>query len=166
MFSLGLMTRHVLIALAVATNAALAQEPSRFRASIGRFGGHAYSVELNDGKLIYEDSVADAKPTSLTITPSADQLRAVRRALDELGAWAWRDSYQPNEIILDGTSWSLSVRYPDRSLVTEGGNCYPDARGQPSGVPLRTPAFRKFEAAVETLLGGRPFHSDDQTTDR
>jgi hypothetical protein len=70
------------------------------------------------------------------------------------------------EIILDGTSWSLSVRYSDQSLVTSGGNCYPDGRGQPTGVPLRTPAFRKFEAAVEALLGGRAFRSDDQTADK
>jgi hypothetical protein len=160
------MTRLVLTSLVIAASAALAQQPARFRVSIDNFGGHTYRVELRDGQLVYEDSVPKSTSEPSTIAPLSDQWRTFRRALDEIGVWTWHENYEPTEIILDGTSWSLSVWYPDQHVVSGGGNCYPDARGQPTGVPLRTPAFRKFEAAVEALLGGRPFHSDDQTTDR
>jgi hypothetical protein len=162
------MSRYLIIAtFAISiTCVALAQTPSRFSASIDNFGRHSYTVELRDGKLLYSDTTPKSVAQPITITPSSDEWRAFRRALDAIGVWAWHESYMPNEPILDGTSWSLSLRYPDRSLVTGGGNCYPDAHGNPTGVPLRTPAFSQFEAALEALLGGRSFRSGDDAANR
>ena len=162
------MARCLFIAaFAIAITAvASAQVPSRFSTAIDNFGGHSYSVELRDGKLVYSDTSAKSAAEPITIIPSLEQWHAFRRALDEIGVWVWHQTYMPNEIIVDGTSWSFSVRYPDRSLLTSGGNCYPDAHGEPTGVPLRTPAFRQFEAAVEALLGGRSFRSADDAANR
>jgi hypothetical protein len=160
------MTRYLLIVFAALSSVALAQAPSRFRASIDNFSRHTYSVDLRDGKLVYEDATPRTTPQPVMITPSPEQWRAFRRALDQIGVWAWHESYMPNEPVFDGTSWSLSLRYPDRSLGTGGGNCYPDAHGTPTGVALRTPAFRQFEAAVEALLGGRSFRSADDAATR
>ena len=160
------MTRYLLITLAAATSASFAQEPSRFRASIDNFGGHTYSAELRDGKLVYSDATSAKSAEPITITPSAEQWRELRRTLDEIGVWIWHENYVPNEPIMDGTGWSFSIRYPDRSLVSGGGNCYPDAQGNPTGVPIRTPGFTRFEAAIEALLGGRPFRSADHEANR
>jgi len=162
------MIRYLLVAtFAVATSCvALAQAPSRLSASIDNFGGHTYAVDLRDGKLVYSDTTSKSVAQPITITPSPDQWREFRRALDAIGVWTWHERYMPNEVVFNGTSWSLSLRYPDRSLVTGGGNCYPDAHGAPTGVALRTPAFRQFEAAVEALLGGKSFRSADDAANR
>jgi hypothetical protein len=162
------MRRHLLIATfaAAASCVALAQAPSRFSASIDNFGRHTFTVELRDGKVVYSDATPTSVAQPITITPSREQWREFRRALDGIGVWAWHERYMPNEPVFDGTSWSLSLRYPDRSVVTGGGNCYPDARGAPTGVALRTPAFRQFEAAVEALLGGKLFRSADDAANR
>jgi hypothetical protein len=160
------MTRYLLIAFTALSSVAYGQTPSRFRASIDNFDRHTYTVELRDGRLVYEDATTKATPEPVMITPSPERWRAFRRALDEIGVWAWHDSYMPNEPVFDGTSRSLSLRYSDRSLVTSGGNCYPDAHGDPTGVALRPPAFRQFETAVEALLGGRAFRSADDAATR
>jgi hypothetical protein len=157
------MSRVLLIlAFEVATAcAALAQSPVRFSASIDSFGGHSYTVELRDGKLVYSDKTAQSTTGPIAISPSAEQWHQFRRALDAINVWAWHKSYEPGEMISDGTTWSLWLAYPDRSVFSDGGNCYPDARGNPNGVPRRTPAFRQLEAAIEALLGGKTFRSDD-----
>jgi hypothetical protein len=159
------MRLYVLVALAVAASTSIAQQPSRFQAEVGTFGGHVYNVELRSATLVYEDSVGFTKST-VVLTPSRQQWRAFRRALDEIGVWSWRERYEPDGVIFDGTGWSLSLRYPDRSLVTEGGNCYPDAHGERSSTTEVTATFRQFEAAVEALLGGRRFRADDEVDHR
>ena len=163
--------RHLLTAiLTLFASAAIAQQaepaPSRFSASIDNFGGHSYTVELRDGALLYSDVVPQKTSEPIKITPTSKQWREFRRALDLNGVWIWHESYMPNQPIFDGTGWSFSIRYPDRSLVTGGGNCYPEADGSPSGVPLRTSAFIRLEAAVEALLGRKPFRSADREANR
>src|SRR3712207_1642804 len=128
------MARRLIITLFAIRSVAVAQEPSRFRAVIDNFGRHSYTVELRDGKLVYEDAAPRTTSESITITPSPEQWRAFRRALDEIGVWTWRQDYQPSEGILDGTSWSLYIQYPDHSVFSSGANCYPNARAEPNGV--------------------------------
>src|SRR6476469_2459532 len=128
-----MLLRVLLTAIGLAAWTGLAQEvtpvPSTFSASISNWGGHAYTVELHDGSLFYSDASAQSKsaPKPTKIIPTAKQWRAFRRALDGIDVWAWHKDYEPNEVIFDGTHWSLSIRYPDRSLITSGGHCYQQA---------------------------------------
>lgn len=160
------MTRYLFIVLVIGISVAVAQQPLDFYAGIDSFGSHSYRVLLRDGKLIYEDIDSDRPPVSTYITPSPEEWRAFRSTLDKIGVWAWRASYERKETINDGTSWWLYVRYSDQHVDSRGGNCYPGASGECAGLPLRTPIFRKFEAGIEALLGGKPFHSADKTTDK
>jgi hypothetical protein len=157
-FSLGLMTRCLLVTLFLASDIAIAQEPSLFRAAIDNWGGHNYTVELRDGKLIYTDGLGWSDNQAITVTPSPEQWRAFRRSLDAIPVWSWHDEYFA--LITDGTSWSFSIRYLDHSLATHGGNCYPDAHGSIGPAVRRTVAFQQFESAVEALLGGKRFRSE------
>src|SRR2546430_1964452 len=102
------MTRYLLIALAAVSKVALAEAPSRFRASIDNFSRHTYTLELrDDGKLVYQDATPETTPQPIAIAPTPEQWRDFRRALDAIGVWAWHDSYMRTEVVFDGSGWSL-----------------------------------------------------------
>lgn len=137
---------------AAETNAA----PQSLRTSIGGFLGTSYSVELRDGSLYYSAADGARKTQPIRITPSAQQWREFRRALDGLGIWQWRTNY-PNPGVYDGTQWALEIRYSDCSLKTQGDNNFPGRGGKPSGSPTGTKAFSAYTTAVRKLLGGKEF---------
>ena len=144
----------------ITSGTAIAQEaPARFSASIDNFGGRAYSVELRDGALFYSDVAAQESPKPIKVIPTAERWRDFRHALDEIGVWKWHKSYWPSPPIFDGTGWAFSIRYADRSLVTGGGNCYPNADGSSNNVPRSSEAFKRLETAIGALLGGKAFRS-------
>jgi len=157
------VTRYLfLVGAAAAANSLLAQVPSKLSASIGNFSSHTYTIELQGGKLLYSDATPKSSPGPTVVVPSAEQWRTFRRALDGIPVWSWREKYRPSELVFDGTHWSFSVAYADRSLTSGGGNCYPDAHGAVGPVVLRTAAFVRLETAIETLLGGEAFRSEQE----
>jgi hypothetical protein len=162
LFSLDLMTRLLFIAVLVTSSAAAAQEPSRLRAVIDNWGGHSYAVELKDGKLLYSDATAGSNADPITVSPSLEQWHAFRSALDAISVWSWHAEYFA--AVFDGTGWSFSVQYPDRSLSTQGANSYPDAHGNAGPAVIRTAVFQQFESAVEALLGGKRFRSEQEAS--
>jgi len=149
---IGLVTVITSPSFAAETNAA----PQSFRASIGGFLGVCYSVELREGSLYYLAADAPQKAQTLKLTPTSQQWREFRRALDDVGVWQWRTNY-PNPGVYDGTQWSLEIRYGDRTLKTQGSNNFPGRAGKPSGSPKETKAFSAYAAAVKRLLGGKEF---------
>jgi hypothetical protein len=157
------VTRYLFLVGAAATaSSLLAQVPAKLSASIDNWTSHKYTIELQDGKLLYSDATPKSSPDSIIVVPSAEQWRIFRRALDTIPVWAWREKYWPSEPVFDGTAWSFSVAYADRSLTSSGGNCYPDAHGAVGPIVLRTAAFVRLEAAIETLLGGKAFRSEQE----
>src|SRR5437667_1580778 len=99
--------------------------PEKFTASIGGFLGATYGVELQDGNLLYSAAYAPRKTTSIKITPTAQQWREFRRALDEISIWQWQTNYPNPGGIYDGTQWALEIKYQDRTLRTQGNNNFP-----------------------------------------
>jgi len=138
-----------------------AEVPAKFEAQIDHFEHDRYAVELRDASLSYRHTRGGEVVAEAKITPTAAQWREFRKALDGVDVWAWQRSYQPEETVFDGTTWSLSVRYADRSVFTSGENCYPEADARPCVAGLRTPRFMRLESALETLLGGKSFRSAD-----
>ena len=131
--------------------------PQGFRTSIGGLLGTTYSVEFRSGVLHY--SAADGLKTNqvVQVTPSAQQWREFRRALDDLDIWQWRTNYPNSRGVRDGAQWSVEVAYSDRSLKTQGNNNFPGRGGKPSGSPAYTKLFSGYTAAVSKLLGGKEF---------
>jgi hypothetical protein len=146
------------MSLLIVGEIAVAQEPTRLQASIDNWGGRSYSVQLSNGKVLYSERSGADSPQITTVTPSIEQWRAFRRALDTIPVWSWHAEYITD--VFDGTGWSLSVKYSDRSLVSEGGNCYPRANGEKGPDLLRTAAFQQLESAIEALVGGKTFRSE------
>ena len=132
-------------------------KPATFKASIGGFFGSTYRVELQDGTLRYtKTQPGGQKPKTETVTPTPEQWRAFREALDEVKVWKWKKDYI-NSSVADGTQWALEITYADHTLKTRGSNSYPDDAGEPSAKPDPTKAFARYLQAVEKLLGGKSF---------
>ena len=136
-------------------------KPEKLSFYSGGYMGTSYSVELKRGALRYKcwsDRLGEEE--KLSIKPSPDAWATFWKRLDELGFWSWDGSYQPRDIILDGTSWSVEMSAGDRSVEAHGCNAYP-----PSSPRAKRPResgesgsrFGEFCEAVSELLGDRDF---------
>ena len=88
--------------------------------------------------------------------PTKKQWAEFRETLDELDVWNWLGEYS-NEEAADGTQWDPDVEYAVRHVVSFGSNSYPGQQVKSKGMPEPTKALLRHCAAVEKLLGGRPF---------
>jgi hypothetical protein len=130
--------------------------PQNFKASVGGFLGTT-SVELREGALYYSLTYATQKTETVMVTPTVQQWREFRRALDEVNVWQWGTNYPNPGGVYDGTQWSLDIQYYDRALKTRGDNNFPGRKGKRSGSPKATKAFSAYTTAVKRLLGGKEF---------
>jgi hypothetical protein len=130
--------------------------PSQFRARIGGYMGAIYRVELRGNSLRYTYWLTGVKHQPITITPTAEQWREFRAALEQAKVWRWKATYASPGIV-DGTQWSLELKYADRSITTKGDNNYPgdSADAESHGNPGHL--FRLYTDAMNKLLGGRNF---------
>jgi hypothetical protein len=112
-----------------------------------------YSIELKGTTLLYR---TPQNKKDIRITPTPQQWRAFRQAIDEIDIWQWRSRYDGH--ITDNGDWSLSIGYADKSVGTGGDGGYPEETAA-AGSCLRvtTTPFTRFRAAVQKLAGGRPF---------
>lgn len=96
------------------------------------------------------------------VTPTAEQWKQFRRALDDVKVWQWHKSYSIQGVS-DGLAWSLHIKYSDKQLNSEGSNAYPvpdDPPREKEG-PAQTTAYKQFKAALDALLGDRKTEWDD-----
>jgi hypothetical protein len=136
-------------------------KPEKLSLYIGGYMGTSYSVELNDGTLVYKcwADRSEGEETH-TIKPSAEAWATFWDRLDGLGFWSWSGEYRPRGIILDGTDWSVEISVAKHAVEAHGCNAYP-----PSSPRARRPReagesgsrFDEFCDAVSELVGGRRF---------
>ena len=122
--------------------------PHKLEASIGGYPGPYYDVTLTNGELIYNCHDGDGptlQPDGGLITPTEEAWAEFHSALDRAQAWQWQPRYEPDELIVDGTSWSVEIRWGDRTVKSQGSNAAPDS-------------FDDFLRALRTLIGGRDFY--------
>ena len=132
------------------------QTPDAFSVRIGGFDGPNYEVVWRDGALQYRRwHVQPDDGEVREIYPSPEAWRRFWEGCDEIGLWRWEARYD-NPRVLDGTQWDLELRAGTRAVRASGSNAYPDP--VPGADPMeRTPAFRRFLAMIQDLLGGEPF---------
>ena len=109
----------------------------------------AHSLQL-DGTTLVHTIHFGADAETRRITPSAAQWAAFRRALDEQQVWRWRASYRAGAA---GTSWSLKIEYPDRSMAATGVGAVPAPSEDPA---LPKYPFTRYQLALQELIG-QPF---------
>jgi hypothetical protein len=133
--------------------------PGRLSVSIGGYFGPSYGVKPENGRLTYlparRDMGEDRLLVSEDISPSADQWREFRAALDRQGVWNCEANYH-NPGICDGTSWSLEIAYSDKAIVSGGTNCFPGESGRAISIVdlSKDDTFHEFCSVVSALVGG------------
>ena len=142
--------------------------PTFFEAKIGGFFRTSYSVQLTNGVLFYSARKDGEETESATVVPTAAQWKDFQDALNKLNVWQWRTNYYNDHNYYnffndyndtyEGTLWSLKIKLANRSIATQGVNCYPQAEGKPSKDDNDTKEFRIYLEAVEKLLGGKEFN--------
>ncbi len=130
-----------------------ADVPKEFSANNAQIFRGAYSVKLDGSVLLYRaPQAADA----IRISPTPQQWRDFRRALDEIDIWHWRSDYRGRST--DGVYWSLRIEYSDRSHKTGGYASFPEEAASPGSCSRTTTRpYTRFLAAVQRLLGDQPF---------
>jgi len=109
----------------------------------------AHSLQL-DGTTLVHTIHFGADIETRRITPSTVQWAAFRRALDEHKVWRWRPNYRAGAA---GTSWSLKIEYPDRSMASAGVGAVPDP-AEDAALPKYP--FTRYQLALQDLIG-QPF---------
>jgi hypothetical protein len=87
--------------------------------------------------------------------PSDKEWHKFRKGLDRLNVWSWQDAYVNSLVlqgfrIFDGESWSLTIKYSDKSLESSGANAFPGNDGVSSDES--TDEFESFFRSLHTLL--------------
>ncbi len=122
--------------------------PTRFRISIGGFGGPRYEVRLVNGRLQYRTDVTNLPEM---LSPAAKEWERFWAAAERCDLWNWAPRYDDPDIC-DGTQWEVEVMLGARRLRSSGSNAYPGGVG--TGY---SKAFKLLTQAVRKLLGGRSF---------
>jgi len=127
------------------------ETPDALHIWIGGFTGPSYDLSLTNNVLHYRASGKGTRDkTNLeVITPTADQWKAFRTALDEIGIWTWKTNYVDPHVF-DGTQWRVTAKYGEKQITVYGSNAYPEGNG-----PEPSPLFGKLLKAVRQLISGR-----------
>ena len=117
---------------------------------IGGYNGTCHQVEFKAGKLEYRLAKgAYMWEPAIILQPDSGAWKRFWEAVEIAGVWKWKKSYE-NIDVLDGTQWSLKLKYQGRSLTAEGSNAYP-GHGEPE-FPA-TCEFGQFIKALQQLTG-------------
>ena len=110
---------------------------------------------MSDGRLAYVRWDYGYRTESVEeLTPTRAQWIRFRAELDSIGVARWNRTYHDDLGVLDGTSWSLEIRYEDVEVLSSGDNAYPE-NDPLSAVP--SAAFNRLLKAVSRLLRRRTF---------
>jgi hypothetical protein len=125
----------------------------RLEARIGGYMGTSYVVSVSDDLETTWESWSYGQLQGqvagrVTETEWAQFVAAIRAC----GVASWASDYCDPDV-LDGTSWSVTVRLADREVTSGGSNAYPGSARSHHGT---TVDFDHFCSAVAELLG-RPF---------
>lgn len=126
--------------------------PKSLDVSIGGHFGPSYHVKWEDGQLVYRAYEEGKETEVLQVQPDPRSWELFWKQMDVIGVWEWRDHYEPNHPVMDGTGWEMKLHVDDRFVESGGNNAYP-VDGLCAGADEVTPVFRKFLKAVRRLVG-------------
>ena len=114
--------------------------------------GPSYHVEWSNGELIYTAMESGyQEEEKVIIAPTPAQWQKFWKVADKINIWSWEADY-PNPGIMDGTNWSIKIKWCEKYIESMGDNNYPGGNSDEPG-----PSFNKFLRAVQGLMGGLEF---------
>jgi hypothetical protein len=135
------------------------EAPQSLEVYLGSFNGFSYGVCWDGTRLVYENfEPGYQRRQQLLLTPSHAQWRRFWRSMDQLAVWQWGERYEPGDrfepedVVRDGTYWSLTLVHAGRAVESSGDNTGPDARDLDE-----SSAFAGFCEAIARLTGGCEF---------
>jgi hypothetical protein len=118
---------------------------NEFTLSIGGSMGPWIKVVLSGEKALkYIMQYSGQPPTEKIISPSSEEWARFWRSCKRIGIDKWKERYNPESIVSDGTWWVFNIHMPSLMYKGEGDNAYPIG-------------FNAFLSAVSRLLGGLEF---------
>ncbi|MHB8840379.1 MAG: hypothetical protein ACYC56_01095 [Candidatus Aquicultor sp.] len=126
--------------------------PKEFEVAIGGCFGPSFVVRLMDGKLMYEKSPGlYTLAPAIEIQPTPEQWDRFWTEVERIGVWNWVPYYEQRSTHgEDGDHWFVHLSLGDRSMLSEGDNCYPGQMDQSGS----SQPFKQFLEALRELLGG------------
>ena len=126
--------------------------PEEFRFSQGGFGMASTIVELHGDtllKITIPRNLFTPADTART-QPSVEEWEGFWYEVHAAGIKHWRRQYLA-EGVVDGSGWSLHIRWGRVAVSSQGSNAYPNAGGHEHELH-QTPAFARFVGAVGALM--------------
>jgi integration host factor subunit beta len=120
--------------------------PNTFLFSIGGFSQGHRSVEFKDGRLVIRPSFISGSNLGfgeVEVTPTPSEWKTFWVKSNDLQVWKWKKNYSDNNV-LDGTQWSLKIRFNGKTKNSYGSNSYPES-------------FKLFLKALNKLIRSTPF---------
>ena len=132
--------------------------PDSFSFYIGGHFGGTYRFELENNEITYRTFLnSDELQAEARIRPSREKWHWFRDQIDKLNIWSWPpDCYEQdglmNPMVMDGTSWSLKLEYPDQKVQSSGGtDAYPADPGETDFTGETSHCFFVFLKALNEL---------------
>jgi len=134
----------------VCAQASSSSSPTQLIVRVGGFLGSTHVIELSRNALWCTELQGNQPVKKHLARPSHEQWIQFRSELNTVNVRRWQKAYlNPN--VLDGTQWSVRIRYPDLVVESVGSNNFPDLNGRPNGSPEETLAFQRFRASFSIL---------------
>lgn len=121
-----------------------APRPRKLEISIGGYPDGYFSLVYRDKVLRYKEASWNSDLVEIE-QPTEAQWQTYLSELNRLKVWNWKEDYQPEFVICDGTQWSLWITWGRCKVVSVGDNDYPKG-------------FQSFLKAIRALIGGREFY--------
>ena len=124
--------------------------PAKFHLIIDGYFGPGHEIEWKHRTLWYRWAELPLLwQPAIELLPGTEAWEKFWQAVESAGVWQWSDNYE-NPGVLDGTQWSLKLKYQGKSLCCVGSNAFPGC-DQPD-YP-ETCEFGRFIQAVRDLTG-------------
>ena len=126
--------------------------PLRLKIEVGGWHCVTKTLSLTKGKLIYEVMDFRKGQHAEIVTPSDEQWKDFRSALDRIVVWNWLKDYS-TPVVIDGSYWEIKIIYADKKIISSGFGNYPTADGSSSGPKEYTRTYMQLIKAVRALIG-------------
>ena len=123
----------------------------------GGWKGPGITIKVKGSQLRYWKDQWPTQPSTICKELLSQDWQRFLERLSELDFWNWLSRYHPEELILDGTVWSVRVSHGEVTQKSSGENAYPaDSDVKAISTGEYSQRFNFFLDALTELVGQVP----------